>query len=152
MSLRFSNFFLLKKFSGYGHFARECPSERRGGSDDPKCYNCGKFGHISRDCPDTGTDQSKRCYNCQEIGHISRDCPRRDWKELMCREWGRLEVVCVQDCCNHGIYARVNHISSFRSLHLHYLIPQSQRFFYLYFSVLKRFFSSVFGLVNFSYC
>ena len=33
------------------------------------CYNCGKRGHMSRDCYG-----SKKCYNCQGVGHISTDC------------------------------------------------------------------------------
>ncbi|KAI8143696.1 hypothetical protein BJV82DRAFT_578332 [Fennellomyces sp. T-0311] len=40
---------------------------------------CGKFGHVSRDCPmvdhDSNEKPAKVCYRCREPGHISRDCP-----------------------------------------------------------------------------
>jgi RNA recognition motif-containing protein len=37
-----------------------------------RCYNCGKRGHISRDC----TEQPE-CYECKSRGHKARECPRR---------------------------------------------------------------------------
>ena len=40
--------------------------------EDKKCYNCGKKGHVYRDCP---SPRSVKCYNCNKEGHISRDCP-----------------------------------------------------------------------------
>jgi len=46
------------------------PPPRRGRG--PKCYNCGEFGHISKDCPDAS--QGPKCYNCGNFGHLSRDC------------------------------------------------------------------------------
>lgn len=65
-----------------------------GPDSGPKCFNCGKGGHVSRECPETqslpcflcgGVDHQRSncpeevCYNCQMIGHHSRDCtkPRR---------------------------------------------------------------------------
>lgn len=38
-----------------------------------KCYNCGQFGHISKDCTEPRNRQV--CYKCNGEGHISRDCP-----------------------------------------------------------------------------
>lgn len=36
-----------------------------------KCYNCGKPGHISRECK-----EGPECYECGSLGHIARDCPK----------------------------------------------------------------------------
>ncbi|KAJ1378995.1 Zinc finger, CCHC-type [Sesbania bispinosa] len=33
-----------------------------------ECYNCGKHGHVAKDC------YSIKCYNCGKQGHISKDC------------------------------------------------------------------------------
>ena len=39
----------------------------------PRCYNCGKEGHKSKDCPH---DESK-CFKCDKFGRISKDCKGR---------------------------------------------------------------------------
>ena len=82
-----------------GHIARECPNPQQqsaegggggGGSGQPRmyhqnrnnnqnrtqyrrCFNCGRMGHISADCPKPSGNKS--CYQCGQDGHIARDCP-----------------------------------------------------------------------------
>jgi hypothetical protein len=36
--------------------------------EQPKCYGCGRAGHLKRNCRVV-------CYGCQERGHIERNCP-----------------------------------------------------------------------------
>lgn len=70
------------------------------------CYNCGKPGHMSRDCTESqmrgGGGGGSTCYNCGEMGHFSRECPNRmssddrmdSRKCYNCNETGHLSRDC----------------------------------------------------------
>ncbi|XP_065323008.1 zinc finger CCHC domain-containing protein 9-like [Gordionus sp. m RMFG-2023] len=48
------------------------------------CYNCGKPGHMLRDC------REAKCFGCGKLGHITPYCPDRQ-ERLRCAGCGRFE-------------------------------------------------------------
>lgn len=45
------------------------------------CYNCGKQGHIGKDCPrPRSVGEDLICYGCGQKGHRKRECPAGDKK------------------------------------------------------------------------
>ena len=68
-----------------GRFRRDSSSsERSPGIGKGLCYNCGKPGHVKKDCPEpkkaaSGSPKAKPpvCFNCGKPGHLKKDCPQR---------------------------------------------------------------------------
>ena len=53
-----------------GHLSRECTEERKAFT----CFLCGEEGHTSSRCP--LAPKAGACFHCGELGHISRNCTK----------------------------------------------------------------------------
>ncbi|OAL74022.1 hypothetical protein A7D00_2051 [Trichophyton violaceum] len=64
---------------------RECTQPPK----EKSCYRCGMTGHISRECPSSGSGDNnysgsysggsggQECYKCGQVGHIARNCSQQ---------------------------------------------------------------------------
>ena len=69
-------------FSCLGRECTQPPKEK-------SCYRCGMTGHISRECPSSGSGDNnysggysggsggQECYKCGQVGHIARNCSQQ---------------------------------------------------------------------------
>ncbi|VTJ59923.1 Hypothetical predicted protein [Marmota monax] len=55
-----------------------------------KCYSCGEFGHIQKDCTKV------KCYRCGETGHVAINCSKTSEVNCYrCGESGHLARECT---------------------------------------------------------
>ena len=59
------------------NLVEECGKERRNagraGSSRVKCYKCGGYGHMARECC-----KEVQCFRCGEAGHMRSECPQQE--------------------------------------------------------------------------
>lgn len=64
------------------------------------CYNCGRGGHIAKDCKEPKREREQCCYNCGKPGHLARDCDHADEQKCYsCGEFGHIQKDCTKVKC-----------------------------------------------------
>ncbi|CAG8474856.1 11502_t:CDS:2 [Cetraspora pellucida] len=87
----------------------DCPSVRVNGSGSAggRCYNCGRFGHLARNCSTNNYHGGNRghghrgygggrviCYKCGGFNHFARDCQANGVKCYNCGRFGHISRDC----------------------------------------------------------
>lgn len=71
-----------------GHASADCPKA----AGQTACYYCGSEEHQGKDCPEpreSKDPKNARCYGCGQIGHFSRDCPAPQRNSNACYTCGQ---------------------------------------------------------------
>jgi hypothetical protein len=83
-----------------GGNAKGGKSEEKQRAPKGVCFNCGKKGHLSRDCRQkkdsasvNAVDGDKRCFKCGEPGHMASDCTGKV-KCFNCGKSGHISTEC----------------------------------------------------------
>jgi len=65
-------------------------SSQQSASKKPTCFNCGKIGHVAKDCrsgpaktyqkstPSMASVKNLSSFYCKKLGHMSKDCRKRN--------------------------------------------------------------------------
>jgi len=44
----------------------------------PKCFNCNKYGHMTKECQSKKKErETRKCFKCDEEGHIAKNCKKK---------------------------------------------------------------------------
>uniref|UniRef100_A0AAY5K1J4 CCHC-type domain-containing protein n=1 Tax=Esox lucius TaxID=8010 RepID=A0AAY5K1J4_ESOLU len=79
---------------------QDCFGGKRGTYTILACYNCGRGGHISRDCKEPKKEREQVCYNCGKAGHVARDCDHaNEQKCYSCGGFGHIQKGCEKVKC-----------------------------------------------------
>lgn len=90
-----------------GHLSTECPEPRAEKSADGRksCYVCGSDAHLSRNCPNARSKKKAAgCFTCGSTGHLSRECPEKPAPICFnCGEAGHASKSCEMPVRTSGV-------------------------------------------------
>nr|XP_043612965.1 uncharacterized protein LOC122584940 [Erigeron canadensis] len=85
-------------------FCKTCKRNHHGSCREKACYNCGKTGHVSRDCR-SKPHNPLICFKCFEEGHMKSSCPKLTEEE---RQEDRRREAERRNTLAHGTFLMYN--------------------------------------------